>query len=170
VNVFGLMRLTQLVLPVMREQRSGRIVNISSMGGRIWMPVGGWYHATKHAVEVLSDALRVEVRPFGVDVVVVEPGAIESEWSDIAADTLDEAARGGSHYPELTGSMSRLLRSYDSASPPDVVARAVSKALTARRPRRRYAVPLDAKAMVFLRWLLPDALWERLVLAIFKRA
>lgn len=171
VNVFGLMRLTQLVVPVMREQRSGRIVNISSMGGRIWMPIGGWYHATKHAVEVLSDVLRVEVRPFGIDVVVVQPGTIESEWSDIAAGTLDETARGGTRYPELTGSMSRLLRSsYDSAASPDVVARAVSKALTKRRPRRRYAVPLDAKALVFLRWLLPEALWERLVLAIFKRA
>ena len=93
VNVFGLIRLTQLVLPSMREARLGTIVNISSMGGRIWMPIGGWYHATKHAVEVLSDTLRMETRPFGIRVVVVQPGAIQSEWSGIAASTLLEHSK-----------------------------------------------------------------------------
>lgn len=169
VNVFGLARLTQLVIPSMRRRGAGRIVNISSMGGRIWMPIGGWYHATKHAVEVLSDALRVEVRPFGIDVVVVQPGAIESEWSDVAADTLDESAEGTA-YPELAGAMSRILRDYDSASPPEVVAGAVAKALRAGKPRRRYAVPSDARLLIFLKWLLPEWAWERLVLMTFGRA
>ena len=81
VNVFGLARLCQLVLPMMRAQKSGKIVNITSIGGKIWEPLGGWYHATKFAVEGLSDCLRVEVAPFGIDVIVIEPGAIRTEWA-----------------------------------------------------------------------------------------
>lgn len=162
VNVFGLVRLTQLVLPTMRAAHAGTIVNISSMGGRIWMPIGGWYHATKHALEVLSDALRVETRPFGVRVVVVQPGAIESEWSGISADNLERASKG-SAYAEQVAPMVRTLRGYANAASPDVIAAAVSKAVHARSPRRRYAAPIDAKAFIFLRWLLPDAVWERLV-------
>lgn len=93
VNVFGLVRMSQLVLPSMRAAGRGRIVNISSMGGRGWTPLGGWYHATKHAVEVLSDAMRVEVAPFGVQIVVVQPGRVESEWSATAARTLRASAK-----------------------------------------------------------------------------
>ena len=94
VNVFGLGRLTQLVTPHMRAQGSGTIINISSMGGKLTTPLGGWYHATKYAVEALSDALRMELRPFGIDVVVVEPGGIRTEWSSIAADHLEATAEG----------------------------------------------------------------------------
>src|SRR3954454_12700579 len=90
VNVFGLARLTQLVLPHMRAQRSGRIINVSSVGGKIWEPLGAWYHATKFAVEGLSDSLRVELRPHGIDVVVIQPGAIKTEWASISADNLRE--------------------------------------------------------------------------------
>src|SRR5574341_412936 len=125
VNVFGLMRLTQLVLPSMRAARAGAIVNVSSMGGRLWMPIGGWYHATKHALEVLSDALRVETRPFGVRVVVVQPGAIESEWAGIAAGTLERTSRR-SAYERLATPVMRALRNYGSAASPDVIAAAVS--------------------------------------------
>lgn len=169
VNVFGLARLTQLVLPHMREAGSGTIVNISSMGGRIWMPVGGWYHATKHAVEVLSDALRVETRPFGIRVVVVQPGAIESEWADIAADNLLEHSEGTA-YRSLVEPMAGMLRDYSTAASPEVVARAVSKALNRRNPRRRYATPIDAKVLIFLRWLLPDWVWDRLITLMFRLA
>ena len=91
VNVFGLARLTQLVLPHMRSRRSGRIINISSMGGKIYEPLGSWYHATKFAVEGLSDSLRLELAPFGVDVVVVEPGAIKTEWAGISGANLSSA-------------------------------------------------------------------------------
>src|SRR5262249_57338418 len=84
VNVFGLARLCQLVLPMMRAQKSGKIINITSIGGKIWEPLGAWYHATKFAVEGLSDCLRVEVAPFGIDVIVIEPGAIRTEWAGIA--------------------------------------------------------------------------------------
>ena len=95
VNVFGLARLTQLVLPGMRGQGSGRIVNISSIGGKIYEPLGGWYHATKFAVEGLSDSLRMELAPFGIQVVVVEPGAIRTEWGGIAADNLRKVSGDG---------------------------------------------------------------------------
>jgi NAD(P)-dependent dehydrogenase (short-subunit alcohol dehydrogenase family) len=169
VNVFGLVRLTQLVLPTMREAGSGRIVNISSMGGRIWMPVGGWYHATKHAVEVLSDVLRVETRPFGIRVVVIEPGAIESEWAGISADHLVESS-GDTVYRSMARPMAQALRDYSTAASPAVVARAVSKAVNRSRPRRRYATPLDAKVLIFLRWLLPDWIWDRLITAMFRLA
>lgn len=162
VNVFGLMRLTQLVLPTMRAARSGTIINISSMGGRIWMPIGGWYHATKHALEVLSDALRMEVEPFGVKVVVVQPGAIESEWSDISADNL-EATSKNSVYRFFTEPMARILRGYESAAKPTVIADAVATALRAKKPRRRYRAPFDAKLYVRLHWLFPDAVWEMIL-------
>jgi NAD(P)-dependent dehydrogenase (short-subunit alcohol dehydrogenase family) len=168
VNVFGLMRLTQLVLPSMRAAKAGTIVNITSMGGRIWMPIGGWYHATKHAVEVLSDTLRLEVAPFGVKVVVVQPGAIKSEWSDIAADTLEQSSKGTA-YPALVGPMTGVLRHYNSASPPEVISDAVSRALATPSPRRRYTTPWDAKGLVFLHRWLPDWLWERVVLGVIFR-
>ncbi len=167
VNVFGLIRLTQLVLPTMRQARSGTIVNISSMGGRIWMPIGGWYHATKHAIEVLSDALRMETKPFGIKVVVVQPGAIESEWSGIAAQTLQETSQG-SVYSAQVQPMAKILNNYSSAAPPEVVAQAVSQAVNSRNPKRRYATPTDAKLLIFLRWLLPDGAWELLISSFMK--
>ncbi len=159
VNVFGVARLTQLVLPSMRAAGTGTIVNITSMGGRIWMPIGGWYHATKHALEVLSDALRVEVKPFGVKVVVIQPGAIESEWSAIAAQNLEKTSKK-SVYQDTIGPMMRALTGYEKAASPVVVAEAVSRAVNSASPKRRYATPLDAKTLIFLRWLLPDSLWE----------
>jgi len=167
VNVFGLARLSQLALPAMRAAHAGTIVNITSMGGRIWMPIGGWYHATKHAVEVLSDAMRVETKAFGIRVVVVQPGAIESEWSAVAAETL-AATSAGSAYAALVAPMARALTGYTHAASPDVVAAAVSRAVNSRRPRRRYATPLDAKVLIFLRWLLPDWAWERLISAALR--
>lgn len=167
VNVFGLMRLTQLVLPTMRAAKSGMIVNISSMGGRIWMPIGGWYHATKHALEVLSDTLRVEVAPFGVRVVVVQPGQIESEWSQIAAQTLDRTSVG-SVYSDQIAPVRKLLSDYSNASPPDCVAQAVSQAVNSPNPDRRYTTPLDAEIFVFLRWLLPEQAWEWLISTIIR--
>jgi NAD(P)-dependent dehydrogenase (short-subunit alcohol dehydrogenase family) len=167
VNVFGVARLTQLVLPAMRKAHSGTIVNISSMGGRIWMPIGGWYHATKHALEVLSDALRVETRPFGIHVVVVQPGAIQSEWAGIAADNLERTS-GDSVYQDAIGPMARVLRNYGKAASPDVVAAAVSRAVNSARPRRRYATPADAKLLIFLHWLLPDAVFERMIKAALR--
>ncbi len=168
VNVFGLARLAQLVLPTMREQRSGTIVNISSVGGRIWTPVGGWYHATKHAVEVLSDAMRVETRLFGIRVVVVQPGSIKSEWAEIAADHLMEHSQG-SAYRAIVETMVKILRHPPSyTASPDVVANVVSKAVNSRNPRRRYATPFHAKVFLFLRWLLPEWIWERVIMSVVR--
>jgi NAD(P)-dependent dehydrogenase (short-subunit alcohol dehydrogenase family) len=167
VNVFGLMRLTQLVLPTMRAAKSGTIVNISSMGGRIWMPIGGWYHATKHALEVLSDTLRVEVAPFGIRVVIVQPGQIESEWSQVAAQTLEQTSVG-SAYSDQIAPVKKLLSRYSNASSPDCVAQAVSKAVNSSNPDRRYATPLDAEIFVFLRWLLPEQAWEWLISTVIR--
>lgn len=162
VNVFGLARLSQLVLPAMRRARAGTIVNISSMGGRGWTAVGGWYHATKHAVEVLSDAMRVETRPFGVRVVVVQPGRIESEWSATAARTLRDTA-ASSAYRDQIEPLAEMLEDYGGAAAPEVVADAVARAVNSAHPKRRYATPADARVMIFLHWLLPDAAWEWLM-------
>ena len=169
VNVFGLARLTQLVTPHMRTQGSGTIINISSMGGKLTTPLGGWYHATKYAVEALSDALRMELRPFDIDVVVVEPGGIRTEWYAIAADHLEATAEGSAYTDQIraaAGSMrgeSNLRR----FSPPEVIARTIVKIVTARHPRTRYAVGFMAKPLIAARQVLPDRAFDRLISAAF---
>jgi NAD(P)-dependent dehydrogenase (short-subunit alcohol dehydrogenase family) len=165
VNVFGLARLCQLVLPTMRAQKSGKIVNVTSIGGKIWEPLGGWYHATKFAVEGLSDCLRVEVAPFGVNVIVIEPGAIRTEWAGIARDGPLQMS-GGSAYAELAKRHARMLATADTsslASPPEVVARTIVRAVTARRPKTRYATGGGARTILFLRKILPDRMFDRLI-------
>ncbi|TFH54120.1 oxidoreductase [Actinomyces viscosus] len=169
VNVFGLARLTQLVTPHMRTQGSGTIINISSMGGKLTTPLGGWYHATKYAVESLSDALRMELRPFGIDVVVVEPGGIRTEWASIAADHL-EATAEGSAYAEQIKAVAGAMRSESNQrrySPPEVIARTVGKIVTARHPRTRYAVGFMAKPLIAARRVLPDRAFDHLIGAAF---
>jgi len=167
VNVFGLGRLTQLVLPHMRAQRSGTIINISSMGGRLTTPLGGWYHATKYAVEALSDALRMETAPFGIDVVVIEPGGIRTEWSGIAADHLEETAEGSAYASQIKA-VANSMRSESTnkrQSPPSAIADTVEKIVTARKPRTRYVVGFAAKPLVTLRRLLPDRAFDRIISA-----
>ena len=140
VNVFGLARLTQLVSPHMRTQGSGTIINISSIGGRMTTPLGGWYHATKYAVEALSDALRMELRPFGIDVVVIEPGCIRTAWWAIAADHL-KATASGSAYTDQIRAVAGTMRSESNQrrySPPEVIARAIAPP---RFPRKSTALP-----------------------------
>ena len=130
VNVFGLARLIQLVLPHMRRQGSGRIINISSIGGKIYEPLGDWYHAAKFAVEGLSDSLRVELRPFGIDVVIIEPGAIRTEWGAISAQKLRQAS-AGSAYQQQAATMAAVLESFSAlASPPSVIADTIARAAT----------------------------------------
>jgi NAD(P)-dependent dehydrogenase (short-subunit alcohol dehydrogenase family) len=163
VNLFGLARLTQLVLPAMRTQRSGRVVNITSIGGKITTAFGGWYHASKFAVEGLSDALRQEVRPFGIDVVVVEPGAIRTEWSGIAMGS-GLAASGDGPYGERARRMVGGFSGAEGrASDPDVVARAIERAVTVRRPRTRYAIGSGAKPILAARRMLSDRVFDGLV-------
>ena len=169
VNVFGLARLTQLVAPHMRAQGSGTIINVSSIGGRLTTPLGGWYHATKYAVEALSDALRMELRPFGIDVVVIEPGCIRTAWWAIAADHL-EATASGSAYADQIRAVAGTMRSESNQrrySPPEVIARAIGKIVTARRPRTRYAVGFMARPLIAARRILPDRAFDRLIGAAF---
>ena len=166
VNIFGLARLTQLVLPPMRAQRSGRIVNVSSIGGKIGEPFGSWYHATKFAVEGLSDSLRMELRQFGIDVVVIQPGAIISEWNRIARDGLLKYSGDGA-YRDGARAYAKIMESADHGwipSPPSVVARTIVKAAQARRPRTRYAIGGGAKPVLFLRRVLSDRAFDSMML------
>ena len=165
VNVLGLAALTRAVLPHMRARRSGTIINMSSMGGRLVTFMGGWYHATKYAVEALSDALRMEVADFGIDVVLIEPGAIRTDWGTIAADHLESSARGGAYEKAAGRVAANMRRLYASRrmSEPQVVVRAIRGAVEARRPRSRYLVGLGAKPLVAAHALLPARLFDRIM-------
>jgi NAD(P)-dependent dehydrogenase (short-subunit alcohol dehydrogenase family) len=165
VNLFGLARLTQLVLPQMRAQRDGYIVNVSSMGGKIWEPLGSWYHASKFAVEGLSDSLRIEVAEFGIKVVIIQPGTIRTEWSGIAADQL-EASSANTPYARQAKIMGAVLRGVDHmrmASGPEVVAQAIAKAVQSPKPRTRYIVGGGARGMLLAEWILPDRGFDRFI-------
>ncbi|MBA3690360.1 MAG: SDR family NAD(P)-dependent oxidoreductase [Actinobacteria bacterium] len=167
-NVFGAVRLIQLALPGMRERRTGRIVNMSSMGGLMAFPMGAPYHASKFALEALSDVLRVEVQPFGIDVVVIEPGVIATGYADTASIGLHEAAEGpyGDLARSFLASMASAYRGRGAASP-EKVAEVVRRAVTARRPRTRYKVTLNARILPAARGLLPDRAWDTVLRRIF---
>ncbi|MDP9603479.1 oxidoreductase [Variovorax sp. NFACC27] len=162
VNVFGAVRLTQLVLPYMRWQRSGTIVNITSMGGKIHTPLGAWYHGTKFALEAISDCLRMEVQPFGIDVVVIEPGGIRTEWADIAADKLRDVSGKGAYAGQAKAMALSMVgeASRKRQSPPQLIADTIAKAVNTRRPKTRYAVGFGAKPMIFLRRLMSDRTFD----------
>lgn len=165
VNLFGAARLIQLVLPTMREQGSATIINITSMGGKLHTPFGAWYHGTKFALEAVSDCLRIETKPFGVNVVVIEPGAIRTEWSGIAADHLDKTSGRGA-YAHQAHAVANAFRSESMSkrsSSPEVIARTVAKAAGARRPKTRYAVGSGAKPLIFLRRRLPDRAYDAFI-------
>ena len=171
VNVFGLARLCQLVLPTMRAQHSGRIINTASVAGRSVFYYGGWYHVSKYAVESLSDAMRMELKPFGIDVVIIEPGAIKTNWGIIAADHLIESSRGTAY--EQTGTMmaNNLRNMYlsNTISDPAVVRNAIVRAVNARRPCTRYRIGRMANAIVFFHWLLPTRWWDAFLRLMGKR-
>ncbi len=174
-NVFGLLRMCQLALPGMREQGWGKVVNISSMGGRFTFPGGGVYHATKYAVESLSDALRFEVKGFGVDVVLIEPGIIKTHFGDTAVGGI-EAGEDAGPYGAFNASVAASTAGvYESGllarlgGKPERVARAIEKAITTSRPRARYTVTPSAKVLIAQRALLPDVAWDRMVETSFPR-
>ncbi|WDF97318.1 oxidoreductase [Pectobacterium carotovorum subsp. carotovorum] len=163
VNVFGAVRLTQLVLPHMRAQRSGTVINITSMGGKIYTPLGAWYHGTKFALEAISDCLRLEVEPFGIDVVVIEPGGIKTEWANIAAAKLLDVSGHGAYAKQAEAMADSMVgeSSRKRQSSPQVIADTIAQAVNARRPKTRYAVGFGAKPMICLRRLLSDRLFDR---------
>lgn len=163
-NVFGLARMAQLVLPAMRRQRWGRIINVSSVGGRVVFPGGGFYHATKWAVEAISDALRFEVRPFGIDVAVIEPGTIKTAYEETSRIQI-AGGEPGSPYEEFTRNrIERVEAAYAGRTAgPEAVAKVIAHAVESRRPRTRYTVTSQARMVMSLRRVLPDRAWDRLM-------
>jgi NAD(P)-dependent dehydrogenase (short-subunit alcohol dehydrogenase family) len=166
-NVFGLIRLNQLVLPGMRRQRWGKIVNISSIGGKLTYPGGGIYHATKHAVEALSDALRFEVGGFGIDVVVIEPGLIRSEFANAIERNMDELLPGDGAYAEFNQTVAKVSKEFYEkdllvklGGGPEAVAKVIERAITARRPKTRYPVTLSAYISLAQRAIMTDRMWD----------
>jgi NAD(P)-dependent dehydrogenase (short-subunit alcohol dehydrogenase family) len=171
-NVFGLIRLTQLVLPTMRAQHSGRIVNIGSMGGKLTFPGGGAYHASKYAVEALSDALRFEVSGFGIKVVLVEPGLITTAFDEKVAAGMPTGAGPWADFNAQV--LATTTEAYDGpmarfGGPPEAVAKVIEKALTKPRPKPRYTVTLSAPAAMVTRKMLGDRGWDLAMRAQFPR-
>lgn len=171
-NVFGLVRMCQLVLPGMRNAGRGRIVNISSMGGRLVFPGGGAYHATKYAVEAISDAMRFEVRGFGVHVSVIEPGLIKTSFGETAVGSVPQ--EDGPYAAFNTAVAANTASAYEGAlsklgAGPDAVAKAIERAITSRRPRTRYPVTASARFFIAQHALLPDRAWDAVVGTSFPR-
>ena len=173
-NFFGLVRLTQLVLPGMRAAGGGRILNVSSMGGRATLPGGAFYHASKYAVEALSDALRMEVAQFGIDVVLIEPGPVRTPWNDVAAGSVAASAAGsgngnGNGADPYAGFKDAVTAAFSTAtdgplarfsSSADDIAKVITRAVTVRRPRTRYLINPVARTTVTLRRWLPDRAYD----------
>ena len=174
-NVFGLIRMCQLALPGMRDQGWGKIVNISSMGGKLTFPGGGIYHATKHSVEAICDAMRFEVAGFGVDVVCVEPGLITTEFGDTAFGSLSDGTDDDGPYAEFNSLVGKMTTAvYDGpmaklGGGPDAVAKTIEKAISARRPKPRYKVTPSAHLAIAQRRMVSDRMWDRFMTTQFKR-
>ncbi|HST56961.1 MAG TPA: oxidoreductase [Solirubrobacteraceae bacterium] len=171
-NVFGLTRMCQLVLPGMRSQRFGKIVNVSSMGANFTFPGGGFYHSSKFAVEAISDALRFEVRGFGVDVIVMQPGLILTNFGEAAGHALsaDAGAESNGTYTQFNAAVGKATREvYEGGpmsklgGPPAAVAKKIERAITARRPKTRYLVTPSAHLLVNQRKLMSDRMWDRMM-------
>jgi short-subunit dehydrogenase len=167
VNVFGTMRLTQLVLPSMRENKYGKIVNVSSVGGKYAFPLGGWYHASKFALEALSDSMRNEVREFGIDVIVIEPGAIKSEWGGIAFDSLVKVS-GHTAYKELAAKTYNSFTQSDKKSDTIVIAKLIKKGIEAKNPKTRYSGGHMAALVLLVGKILPDKLLDKVIMRQLK--
>jgi len=170
VNLFGLARLTQLLLPGMRNKRSGKIINISSMGGKVYTPLGSWYHATKHALEGWSDCLRIELAQFGIDVVIIEPGLIDTEFGDVVLEPMIQRSGEGAYKGLVNKLADGLKESYEKVggSNPEVITQLVLKAVRARKPRTRYVAGKFAKPMMFIRKWLGDRVYYKAVMSMVK--
>lgn len=167
VNLFGLASVTQKVTPYMRKAKSGTIINTSSMGGKMYTPMGAWYHASKHAVEGMSDCLRLELKEFNIHVVVLEPGIIKTEFGDVMTDNIKKYSGQGA-YSELTGKLvkgTERMYAKGQASDPSVISKTVSKIVASKKPKTRYRVGLWAKPMVWMRIHLGDRMFDRIVMS-----
>lgn len=165
VNIFGLARMTQLVLPKMREHKYGKIVNISSIGGKIYTPFGGWYHATKHALEGFTDCLRLETKEFGIDAIIIEPGGIKTEWGAISAENLRKTSGNGAYanMANIIADNMDKMYSGNQLSGPEVIAKTIFKSITAKRPKTRYHAGSMSGLALSMRRLLSDKMFDRLV-------
>lgn len=165
VNVFGLARLTQLVLPYMRKQRRGRIINTSSIAGKMVFYMGGWYNVTKYAVEAFSDALRMEMKPYGIDVVMIEPGAIKTDWGVIAARHLRESSAGTAYEESGSRWANTMDWFYKSnlLSSPAVITKAISRSVNSRRPKARYCRGRFSIVGRMAHALLPARWWDAIM-------
>ena len=174
-NVFGLVRMCQLVLPAMRAQRWGRIVNVSSMGANFTFPGGGFYHATKYAVESISDALRFEVKGFGVDVVIVQPGLIRTSFGEVAASAVGHTEGDGA-YTAFNARVAQATRDIYLKGParhlgggPETVAKTIERAITAKTPKIRYRVTPSARLLIGQRAVMTDRMWDRMMTTQFPQ-
>lgn len=170
VNLFGVAEMTKAVLPFMRDKRSGTIIITSSVGGKIFTPLGSWYHASKHAIEGWSDCLRMELKAFNIDVVILQPGGIATEFSDVLMTPLLERSKD-SAYKDFVDTIVRSYRKFDennTNSDPLVIGETIVKIINSSRPKTRYSVGTGATAMLVLRWFLSDRMFERMTFRIFN--
>lgn len=168
INLFGVARLIQLVLPQMRKQQYGKIVNISSVGGKVGLPMGVWYHASKFAIEGLSDSLRNEVRQFGIDVIVIEPGGTKSEMTAIGSRDLMRVS-GNTAYKGLANNLNRMYADMEKNSvEPVVIAKLIKKGIEAKKPKTRYIGGAMAKPMLFIRKVLSDKMFDKMLMSQMK--
>jgi short-subunit dehydrogenase len=167
VNLFGLAAITQKVVPYMRKANTGTIINTSSMGGKMYTPMGAWYHATKHALEGFSDCLRLELKQFNINVVILEPGIIATEFGDVMLENISKHSSKGAYASITEKLMAATKKMYDkgTGSKPAVIADTVSKIVNTANPRTRYRVGLYAKPMVWLRIYLGDKLFDKIVMS-----
>ncbi len=165
VNLFGMARLIQCVTPFMRKNHYGKIVNISSMGGKIWTKFGGWYHATKFAVEGFSDCLRMELKPFGIDVIVVEPGGIKTDWGIIAAENLKKTSANGAYKEAAEKAADGMIKNYSGKmlSSPDVIGKIVRKAVMKKHPKTRYCRGFMGRPMILTHKLFGDRFYDWMI-------
>jgi len=171
VNLFGLARLTQLLLPGMRAKRAGTIVNLSSMGGKIYTPLGAWYHATKHAIEGFSDCLRIELAPLGIKVVIIEPGVIATEFGEVMSGPMLERSGQGPYRALANATAKAVHDAYakpGGASPASLVVDGIMQALAAKQPKTRYAMGKMAKPMMFIRKYFGDRFFDKALLSQVK--
>lgn len=162
VNLFGMASLIQLVIPSMRKSHYGKIVNVSSMGGKIWTKFGGWYHATKFAVEGFSDCLRMELSEFGIDVIVIEPGGVKTDWGIIAAKHLQETSQGSVYEKQAKDAAEGMIKNYSGnhLTKPEKIADVICKSVLKKRPKTRYLVGFMAKPMVLTHKLFGDRVYD----------
>jgi short-subunit dehydrogenase len=172
VNIFGLAYLTKKIIPIMRKQKSGKIINMSSMGGKVYTPFGAWYHATKYALEGWSDCLRIELKSFGVDVILIEPGVIKTEFQDVMMDSTVERSIGTPYEKKLKALEKATQEMYARGigSPPSTITKLIIKAINSNNPKRRYVGGLFAKPMLFIKKWFGDKMYEKAIMSQIKKA